>query len=589
MKRQTVHAHPESTTVFLQAFFIELERGGVRNVVISPGSRSTPLAMMAYQHYGNVYVDLDERSAAFFALGLAKASGEPVAVVCTSGTAVANWMPAVLEAEASRIPLVLLSADRPPRLQNIGAAQTCDQKHIFGNHVRRFYQMPVPADDGDTLAYVRQVALDACAAAQGSVPGALSADAAPVHLNFPFDEPLMVNSTPSPSLDLVSPHITAGQLLYADDAKMLAAAIEGKGTIALCGEGTCSNSDEAAKLLEFAHAYHVPLLADPLSGLRCYNDPFIIDAYDALYRSGEQPGGLKTIIRFGRWPVSKAIRTALEAKPVKHIVVDCRETRDATASTTTFVRTTPVSFAQSLLQVAREGVQSASKDYALAWTSSNDKVRTRISDVRVSGTDDFEGTYVDQLLEMTPAYSLLYCANSMAIRALDTFYLAKERTLTVLANRGLAGIDGTMSAAFGAAQAFDQTTVLVGDLAFIHDINALGLQRELFARAKAMGGKASPIIVVVLNNNGGAIFDTLPQKTSDPSFERLFITPHDALLRHASLAFNVNHSTVSSVDEFRRQYMQRLGVPGISVIEIQLPLEGVADRYAPYWGTLLKA
>ena len=590
------HAHPEVTAEYLRVFFEQLQRAGVHDVVVSPGSRSTPLAMAAYKQYGDVYIDVDERGAAFFALGLAKATGSPVAVVCTSGTAVANWTPAVLEAESARVPLLLLSADRPPRLQNISAAQTCDQKHLFGTHVRSFYQMPVPSADADTLAYVRQVALDICVAAHGVIPGATSCDGAPVHVNFPFDEPLLIamndqehTAQQQPANAGLPSQITPGHILYAADAKALAQSIAHKGTVALCGEGTCTNADEAQALLQFARTYHIPLLADPLSGLRSYQDPHVIDAYDAVYRAAEQPGGLQAVIRFGRWPVSKAARTAIASGDIHHIVVDVRDARDATATTTQLVRTTPMGFVQSMLQVAQEGAPSASQDFALAWTSCNATARDRIADVRIHGADDFEGTYIDQMLEMMPEYSLLFCANSMAIRALDTFYLAEDHTYTVLANRGLAGIDGTLSSAFGASQAFEQTTVLIGDLAFIHDANALAMQRELFAHAKHAGEQPPSIIVVVLNNNGGAIFDTLPQRSDADYFERLFLTPHDSLLRHLCLAFNVNHAAVSTIDDFRRQYLQRLGVPGINVIEVQLPLSGVADRYAPYWGTALKA
>ncbi|MBO4365412.1 MAG: hypothetical protein J5804_03870, partial [Eggerthellaceae bacterium] len=228
---------PEEAGAFLDAFFAQLKRCGVHNVVVSPGSRSTPLAMKAYEHYGDVYVDVDERGAAFFALGLAKATGNVVALVCTSGTAVGNWMPAVLEAEASRVPLLLLSADVPPRLQGVGSSQTCDQLHLFGTHVRKFVQMPMPSGGEESLAFARQVAMDACVAAHGALPNVASADAGPVHLNFPFDEPLKpapcegeVKTTKLPAA------VVAGQGIMSADAIGLFKLISGKRVIALCGE-----------------------------------------------------------------------------------------------------------------------------------------------------------------------------------------------------------------------------------------------------------------------------------------------------------------------------------------------------------------
>lgn len=623
--RNDRHADPRTTAAYLDAFFSELDRCGVRDVVVSPGSRSTPLACKALEHFGDVYVDVDERSAAFFALGLAKAIGGPVAVVCTSGSAVGNWMPAVLEAEAARVPLLLLSADRPERLQNVAAAQTCDQKHLFGPHVKGFYQMPAPARDDDTLAYARQVALDACVLAHGAMPGAASCDAGPVHLNFPFDEPLKPATTPTlPRKRKLPPTVVPGQMLYARDAEGLAKLIKGNRTFALCGEGSCNNEDEARALIEFAHMFRVPLLADPLSGLRSSSDALVIDAYDAVYRAAEAPGAPQVVVRFGRWPVSKALREAVQAAKPVHLAVDLRDARDASTSTTTFVHTTPVAFARGLVAAGQAGdakadlqrkafgqaavdvadslaepyqdesaagralkgacAHAADAAFAAAWINANEEARSRIAQVQTAGRDDFEGSYIDQMLSLIPEYSLLYVANSMAIRAIDTFYQKRDFPLSVFANRGLAGIDGTLSSAIGAACAYEQTTVLMGDLAFLHDANALHLQHELFKRAERAGTTPPSVVVVVMNNNGGAIFDMLPQKTPDESYERLFYTPHNTILRHIAQAFSVNFREVGTVAEFRRHYALTLGVPGISVIEIKLPLEGVTNRYAPYWG-----
>ena len=598
---------PEVTAAFLDTFFAELDRCGVRDVVVSPGSRSTGLAMKALERFGEVYVDVDERSAAYFALGLAKASGNPVAVICTSGTAVANWMPAVLEAEASRVPLLLLSADRPPRLQNLEENQTCDQKHLFGTHVKRFYQMPLPAADAETIRYVRQVALDACVLAHGAMPGALSCDGGPVHINFPFDEPLMPAITEDlPRARKLPPTVVPGQMLMPSDALGLAKLLKGNRALALCGEGTCNNDSEAQAILQFARDYRVPLLADPLSGLRCYDDPMVIDCYDSIFRINDSVQEPQVVIRFGRWPVSKACRQALaDTKPV-HIVVDMRDTRDATASTTTLVRTTPAAFARGMSEAGqrtaaqqrleREQAGEAPVDedalpyaanaaFARAWSNANYLAHNRIARVRFEGGNAFEGTYLDQLLGMLPDDSLLYCANSMSIRALDTFYLKNDKHITVLANRGLAGIDGTISSAVGASQEFEQTTVVVGDLALLHDANGLALQHELFLREERGYGPVPSIIVVVMNNNGGGIFDMLPQKSDDPYFERLFLTPQSMTMRHLAQAFGINYRKADSVPEFRRFYAMTIGVPGISIIEVRVPLEGVEERFAPYWGT----
>ena len=190
---------------YLDMFFSEMARCGVTDYVISPGSRSTGLAMKAFERFGQVYVDVDERGAAFFALGLAKARKRPVAVICSSGTAPANWMPALLEAESSRVPVIFLSADRPARLQHLGAPQTCDQIKLFSDHVRFFANMPIPSASAAVLRSARQIALEACVAAYGSHPGCTSSDAGPVHLNFPLDEPLIPASTTTQSLPPANP------------------------------------------------------------------------------------------------------------------------------------------------------------------------------------------------------------------------------------------------------------------------------------------------------------------------------------------------------------------------------------------------
>ena len=627
---------------FLGAFFDELARWGVRDVVVSPGSRSTPLSMTAYElsrrapERMRVFVDVDERGAAFLALGMAKASGRPTAVVCTSGTAVANYYPAVLEAESSRVPLIVLTGDRPPRLQGLGAPQTCDQLKAYGDHVRAFRQMPLPSADAASIAFARQAAREACIAAGGdaSTPMAAQADACaprepclagaclggPVHLNFPFDEPLKPDfsvedlfeagrreepcgatsangdapagvSRETPIFSL--PHVAATRTALApEDARHLAGLLASRHVLVLAGEGSCATEADAREILAFARAYSLPILADPLSGLRCFDDPLVIDNYDSVIAAG---GGVpaelspQAIVRFGRFPVSKKATQFAAAACAAQIVVDPLETRDFNAATDLFARCEPVDFARSLSSARLDGPRAASREFALAWIAANDEARARIAAV-----DDveagFEGAFVRRLLGLVPKGSCLFAANSMSVRALDTFYLKSPKRLTVLCNRGLNGIDGTVSTAIGAAQSFAQTTLLTGDLTLLHDLNALALQRELRVqreRAAAREGEEAAIpsiVIVLLNNNGGGIFDMLPQKSEDDYFERLFLTPQDVDFAAAAAAFAVPYRSATSVEDFDKAYRDALGTPGISLIEVRLPLLGLKERYAPYWG-----
>ncbi|HIW75578.1 MULTISPECIES: 2-succinyl-5-enolpyruvyl-6-hydroxy-3-cyclohexene-1-carboxylic-acid synthase [Gordonibacter] len=595
-------ADPATTALFLGAFFDELTRWGVYDVVVSPGSRSTPLAMTAYElsrrapERLRLFVDVDERGAAFFALGMAKASGRPAAVICTSGTAVANYYPAVMEAKSSRVPLVVLTGDRPPRLQELGAPQTCDQLKAFGDHVRAFRQMPLPTADAAALAFARQAAREAVIAAGGGAAEAAESRIAgaclggPVHLNFPFDEPLKPDFSveglfeagrrPNVSRETFVP---VSQQLAPDAIARVAELLAGRRALALAGEGTCATDAEARDVLAWAHAFNLPLLADPLSGLRRFDDALVIDNYDSLLSvGGEAPDELipEVIVRFGRYPVSKKATQFTAACGALQVVVDPLETRDCNAATDVYVPCEPVAFARSLCAAA-PAEASISCEFADTWTAANDAARERI--VAAGNQEEgFEGSFVRRILELAPEESCLFAANSMSIRALDTFYLKGEKRLTVLCNRGLNGIDGTTSTALGAAQSFAQTTFLTGDLTLLHDLNALALQRELRVQ-RAAGGSAPSIIIVLLNNNGGAIFDMLPQKSEDAYFERLFLTPQDVNFEAAAQAFAVRYQRTRSLAEFDAAYKNALGTPGITLIEVPIPLQGLKSRYAPCW------
>ena len=661
-------ADPRATARFLGAFFDELAKWGVQNVVISPGSRSTPLSMTAYElscrapQRMSTYVDIDERGAAFLALGMAKASGRPAALVCSSGTAIANYYPAILEAESSRVPLIVLTADRPPQLQGLGAPQTCDQSHAYGTHVRVYRGMPLPADDEGSLRFARQAAREACIAALGSCEfpqnqGAQNPSApigtpqrlagacfgGPVHLNFPFDEPLKpdvtlpdlfdagipcagsaADSTGPGAKPVRNPQLPTGVaqvrgVMEGAAAAQLARELLASSVLLLAGEGSCATYEEAQRVLAFARAFAIPVLADPLSGLRSLDDPLVIGNYDSVL----QPGGIspdealnpQVIVRFGRYPVSKRATQwarAREDAGVLQVVVDPLETRDTNAATTVFVRMKPADFAQSMERALRreDGPATAGANdlsFANAWQRVEEAAAKRIAAVdagKRSDPDGFEGAYVRRVLELAPAGSCLFAANSMSVRAVDTFYLKGAKQLIVLANRGLNGIDGTVSTAIGASRCFGRTTLITGDLTMLHDLSSLALQRELRVqrqladiagdanRTPEQAAKrntcetdagAQGITIVLLNNNGGAIFDMLPQKSQEAYFERLFLTPQDVDFQAAVAAFGVPYSKTATLAEFDRAYRASLDVPGISFIEVPVPLQGLRERYADYW------
>jgi 2-succinyl-5-enolpyruvyl-6-hydroxy-3-cyclohexene-1-carboxylate synthase len=697
-------ADPRVTARFLGAFFDELCRWGVRDVVVSPGSRSTPLSMVAYELSRRfpdrlrLVVDMDERGAAFVALGMAKASGRPAAVICTSGSAVANYYPAVMEAESSRVPLIVLTGDRPPQLQGLGAPQTCDQLHAFGTHVRAFRAMPLPAGDDASLAFARQAAREACIEALGSceAPGEVAAavgasasavDVAaaadgesaggavesfrlsgacfggPVHLNFPFDEPLKPD-TSLPSLfegglpgargigdgvdgeaaceatgsvsaasdvsadkkgDLNAPEaslaaLNAGvvQICTTIDhraAEPITEALLAGKSLLMAGEGSCATPAEAREVLAFARAFGMPVLADPLSGLRCCADPLVMANYDSVLNTGgkapDESLNPQVIVRFGRYPISKKATQwarALEAAGAQEIVVDPLETRETNAGMTAFVRSRPVDFCRALAPLGAAADQS----FTEAWREANTQAGERIAAVEaaeagelgaaasgaetanafadaallsaeanetsISENATFEGSVVSRVLKLVPEKSCLFAANSMSVRAVDTFMDASDTQIAVLANRGLNGIDGTVSTAIGTAFEYGRTTLVTGDLTMLHDLNSLALQREFGKR-----GDGSGLTIVLLNNNGGAIFDMLPQSSDDDYFERLFLTPQDVEFESAAAAFGVPYSRANDVEELEVAYRESLERPGISFIEVPVPLRGVRERYGRYW------
>lgn len=590
----------ETTALWVSAFFDELVQAGVRDVVVSPGSRSTALAMVAHVSSLNLFVDVDERGAAFFALGLAKASKQPVCLICTSGSATANYYPAIMEAHTSRVPLIVLTADRPPHLQNLGAPQTCDQVKMFGDYVRHFQQMPLPGAALGDIAFVRQMALTAFVKSAGT-PSAVDrqgrnlfgciGSAGPVHFNFPFDEPLKpdlqveglftMGRTGSQNFSTSFVPSRAEKPDAQSMQELMAFMAEGRG-IVLCSEGTYSTAEEAKALLAWAQRFNLPLIADPLSNLRQFDHECVVDAYGGIFGSNTAPT-FDYVIRFGQYPVSKRCFTSIKNDRPVQIVVDACETRDFNSATDVFVQTTPAAFVRAFEQaeLASDTMLDLSVQRACLeeWVQKNRLARERAAQA-IDINQGFEGSFVCRLLELAPEDSLVFSANSMAIRMIDTFYAKANKRLTCLCNRGLNGIDGTTSTALGAAQCFDQTTYFTGDLTFLHDINALALQYELLE--KQSEASVPSIIIVLFNNQGGGIFDLLPQKSSEPYYERLFTTEQSVNFAQIVRGFGVVHHQADTVEEAARTYKSLLGTPGISVIEVALPLDGLAERYGQF-------
>jgi len=572
----------EASTLYLSAFIDELSRAGLRHIVISPGSRSTPIAVLAAEHPNiKVWMNIDERSAGFFALGLAKAEQEAVALLCTSGTAAANYMPAVAEANLSRIPLVVLTADRPHELRDVGAPQTMDQIHLYGRHVKWFIDMPIPESSDGMIRHARTNATRAIASA-------LCKPAGPVHLNFPLREPLLPNLSHPECFSIgraeqvLNTNILQGNaVLSTSQVQQLADLLTStpKGLI-VCGAYEDSKFAEA--VVRLGSKLSFPILADPLSQLRAgaHEKSNIIPSYDSFLRNEQVVEGLEPdiIIRIGAMPVSKSLTQYLSAYSCTHIVVDEGGWRDSTMLATYMITADPTQLCNDLYQVlssSTDNVQSTS--WLEHWQQLNKVTSDLLAQVASEDAEQlFEGRVITELQSLLPADSVLFVGNSMPIRDVDMFLGVQDRSIKVLANRGVNGIDGLVSTAMGISAAGHRTVLLLGDLSFYHDLNGL-----LAAKLHKL-----PITIIVVNNDGGGIFSFLPQATMPNHFEQLFGTPIGLDYRYAIQMYGGEYTKISNWNQFQQCFELASRADGLQVIEVPTDRQSNVALHRQIWPRL---
>lgn len=575
--------------LFCGALFDELARAGVEHVVVAPGSRSAPLAVAA----GGTpklrcWSVLDERCAGFFALGIGRASRKPAAVICTSGTALANLLPAAVEAHHARVPLLLLSADRPPELRDCGAGQTIEQAHLLGPHTRWFHEpaVPDPSRAPETLMHeARRLAARAVIECLGASPG-------PVHLNFPFREPLDPIPSSGPRTRSAAPlraRSTPGEpvvqatgargRLDSDELDRLAARVRepGRGWI-VCGPMDAT-PEFAAAVLRLAEASGWPVLADASSGLRYRKEAgkAVIRCADLLLRdeSFARRMAPDRVLRFGDTPVSKALGAALlRARPRDFWLVDpAGAWREPGGLCTEVLAADPESVCIALAERLEGQPGSRNEAFAETFAAAESEARETL-ERRIDAEEDLsEAGVVREVVRGLPSGSTLVVANSMAVRDLEAFAVAlPEADLRVIANRGANGIDGTVSTALGAAAVSARPSVLLcGDLAFLHDLGGLALARGLDA----------PLVTVVLNNDGGSIFSFLPiaEHAESFDFEALFRQPHGRDLSHAAALFDLDFERVADRRSFREVFAAALSKARSSVIEVRLDADTEVERF----------
>jgi 2-succinyl-5-enolpyruvyl-6-hydroxy-3-cyclohexene-1-carboxylate synthase len=548
-----------------QALTDGLAAAGLKELVLSPGSRSTPLALaFLRQPLIRCHVILDERSAAFFALGLAKASGRPAALLCTSGSAPANWFPAVIEADQSGTPLLLLSADRPPELQGWGANQTVDQNDLFGKHVRAFHAPGVPYE-GFSTGWLHHLAARAISESRWPLPG-------PVHLNLPFREPLLPaevtdwpTSTLPAEITVATPRLLPDSEIIADIARQIA----GRPGVILCG-GADYPADFADVVSKLAARLNCPVFAEPLSNLRLSTHALehLCVRYDAFLRNPQFVAEQRPewLLRFGAFPVTRTLQTWLTttAAPQQIIVAPDGRWPDPQHTATTFLQADPSEVCRSLHDTA---LQPAAAAWPAAFWQAEATIR-RITEIDL-GKENFEGALIPALINRLPAGHRMFCGNSMAIRDLDAFSGSSAKPLTFYGNRGASGIDGNVSTAAGIACS-GPTVVLLGDLSCTHDIGGLANLKGL------------DLVLLVINNGGGGIFEYLPQAAL-PEFERAWLTPAAIDFAHAAQAWGIPHQRVSSLAAFNTALDTALAAGGPRFIEVMIDRAQSVAQHRAYW------
>ncbi len=538
-----------------------LSRLGLRHAVISPGSRSTPLTFAFARHPDIEAIPvLDERSAAFFALGLAKQHHRPVVLLCTSGTAGANYFPAVIEAQESGMPLIVITADRPPEMRECRSGQTIDQQKLFGNHVNFYHELATPEASLPQLRYLRQTTSFAWERAQWPFAG-------PVHLNAPFRDPLPPiknRSCAAVKKVLDAKNFFAAPLAVARPAWAGTAApgdlelnVTARGVIVVGSSQPADAAAYAGAVGRLSAALGWPVLADALSPIRNHAHlvPHQVTTYDTLLRSPKLTPELMPdfVLCVDGWPTSKVLRGWLTMLDAETFLVGMQPANaDALHGRTRRLRCS----VEELAAAVKPAVKSGS--WLTLWARLEKRARGQLDAALLRTTGLFEGRACRLLQQTLPARTPVVIANSMPVRDAEFFWGAGHNRLEVFFSRGANGIDGTLSTALGVAHGNRPTVLLTGDLALLHDANGFLLRPKL----------AGSLTIVLINNNGGGIFQHLPIAEFNPPFEEFFATPQQANFAKLCAAHGVKHVMVRSWPQLVK-LVARLPRRGLRVLELR--------------------
>jgi 2-succinyl-5-enolpyruvyl-6-hydroxy-3-cyclohexene-1-carboxylate synthase len=557
--------------LWAEIFVDELARSGLKAVCAAPGSRHTPL-MLAFAKHPNikVYSHLDERSAAFFALGMAMAWDKPVALVCTSGSAGANYFPAIVEAHQSRVPLIVITADRPPELRHSGANQTIDQIKMFGDYALWFVDTALPEAKPSALALrnLRTTANRAFATANGLRKGV-------VHINMPFSKPLEPTLVEGDVLEIPkgaearfpNVHTNIEYMDLGADISFLEEVYQDFERCLIIA-GPQMKRPTAFRLSEYALDCRFPILTDGTSNVRHGNryaiEPnraSIIGGYDTFLSAiKEKPD---VIIRFGSVPTSTALNQYLASANPKHyfLIEESGVWSDDTHLLTDLYQHKEDKIIEMLFSKFRKIDERRppttwKKMFAIAESTT-----WQVIDHEIATGEYFDGAVVYDVVDLIPENSSLFAGNSLSVRHLDQFGKPNGKRIRAYANRGASGIDGNISTALGlgAANPEQPLVAVVGDITLYHDMNGL----------LAVHRCGVPVTIVLLNNDGGGIFNRLPINKFEPEFTDYFLTPHGLDFSHAAKLYGLDYIVANSRDEFRKAFSERVGGTQSTIIEVQ--------------------
>jgi 2-succinyl-5-enolpyruvyl-6-hydroxy-3-cyclohexene-1-carboxylate synthase len=543
-------------------FVAQLLTLGVKHVCISPGSRNTPLTIAFAENKSiKKYVHIDERSSGFFALGLAKKLKRPVALVTTSGTAVAELYPAIIEAYIQRIPLIICSADRPAYLRETGANQTINQDNIFSNHIRFYSDFGLPSISKNKLnAFCKKISKGMLIACETN-PG-------PVHYNFPFRKPLEPYTFTDDIFYKLSDFIVVPSLVNKRSKKnkeveeLISLVKSSKKPLIHCSWDNY-NSVFYKELVKFSSKAKIPIMADGTSDIRFYkgNNKIILTNQSAFISHLRKDPDL--IIQFGNAPTSQRMLKYIEKTKAKRLLINkYGDIKDPSSKKGKLIEMDPIDLLNNLNKLKESSAEKKTWSNYIIDTDN----KCELQKAMTIGKSKFgcEPRIVNEILNIVPDNSNFFISNSLPIRDFDLFASKRKKSLSIFCNRGASGIDGIISTASGiASESKSPTFLIVGDLAFYHNISALSTLDELNI----------PLKIILINNNGGGIFKMLPVAEDNYHFEKYFKTPHSIDFSQVVKAFNGNYYNPKSWKGFQSNLSTIIINENYSVIEVKTDTE----------------